>query len=342
MKKHQRLIPILTPFFLLVLAFHSMLIDYELSVSEPISFSSVTEETINSEPPKQTIEIKRGVWFRIDYLSHMIRELQTEELPIDTTPEESIETLKRILIGQRILFFILIFYVLLCFSAFISYLYRAWFYLPLNRGLFWFGTVWTLQQSLVHLRIGSEGQTWAWIGFVFFLTSFVLCVLSSIYIEKGKKEPQSFETLKHSSALEEEGRAPVPTSRASYLKLLVHFLVIILVGVLIGNFIYIPLFLLQKYYVTEFGIFILSLLGLLSAFYIYNYSKVGGEKQFSSLQNTLVSISYLQFRFLRNGFLGVFGLILVVFFVTFLFSLLLFNIDILQMNTSLLEKGTEF
>ncbi|BDA77900.1 hypothetical protein LPTSP3_g08300 [Leptospira kobayashii] len=342
MKKHQRLIPILTPIFLLLLALHSMLVDYELAVSEPISVSMDAKEDINLSPPEQKIEIKKGVWFRIDYLSHMISELQKEELPIDTTPEESIDTLKRILIGQRILFFILTFYMLLCFSAFVSFLYKAWFYLPLNRGLFWLGIFWTLQQTLVHLRIATEGGIWAWAGVAFFLTSFVLCILSSVYIEKGKKEPLTFETLKHSSALEEEGRAPVPSSRASYLKLLAHFLVIILVGVLIGNFIYIPLFLLQKYYVTEFGIFILSLLGLLSGFYIYNYSKVGGEKQLSSLQNTLVSVSYLQFRFLRNGFLGIFGLILVVFFVTFLFSLLLFNIDILQTNTGLLEKGTEF
>jgi carbon starvation protein CstA len=161
-------------------------------------------------------------------------------------------------------------------------------------------------------------------------------------LEKGKNDTKTFETLKHSSSLEEEGRAPGPTTSASYLKLFVHFLTIIIVGILIGNFVYIPLFLLQKHYVTEFTIFIFSLLVLLSGFYIYNYGKVGGEKSLSRFQNTLVSIAYLQFRFLRNGFLGIFATILVVFFVTFLFSILILNIDLIQSNTGLFQKGTEF
>jgi len=230
----------------------------------------------------------------------------------------------------------------LCFSAFVSLHYKAWFYLSLNRIVFWLGFLLSFQQTFLQIRVLADGNIWGGLGLVFFLSTTILTILAIVFLEKGKRETKTFEMLKHSASLEEEGRAPEPASSGSYLKLFTHFMIIIAVGILIGNFIYIPLFLLQKHYVTEFTMFIFSLLVLLSGFYIYNYGKVGGEKSLAKWQNTLVSIAYLQFRFLRNGFLGVFATILVVFFVTFLFSILILNIDLIQANTGLFQKGTEF
>jgi len=338
---YKKIILSLVPVLLLLVAAHSLFFDYEVILPEPISLSDSTElDKVGDMNPR--VEVKRGIWFRVDYISFLINELESEILPIDTEQEESVDKLKRILIGQRILFFLIMFYVLLCFSAFVSLHYKAWFYLSLNRIVFWLGLLWSLQQTFLQIRVLADGNAWGWLGVTFFLTTFVLTILALIYLEKGKGETKTFETLKHSASLEEEGRAPEPTSNGSYLKLFSHFLIIIAVGILIGNFIYIPLFLLQKHYVTEFTIFIFSLLVLLSGFYIYNYGKVGGEKTLSTWQNTLVSISYLQFRFLRNGFLGLFATILVVFFVTFLFSILILNIDLIQSNTGLFQKGSEF
>jgi hypothetical protein len=337
----KKYIPSIVTLLLFFVAAHSLFFDYDVIMPEPISLTENTNlETVPDMNPR--VEVKRGIWFRIDYIAFLVRELEAEILPIDTQQEETIDKLKRILIGQRILFFFLTFYMMLCFSAFISYLYRAWFYLSLNRLVFWMGLFWSLQQTFLQIRILQDGNAWGGVGLVYFLTTFILTIVSLVLLEKGKSQTKTFETLKHSSSLEEEGRAPQPQSGSSYFRLFLHFLIIIAVGILIGNFVYIPLFLLQKHYVTEFTFFIFSLLVLLSGFYIYNYGKVGGEKSLSSFQNTLVSIAYLQFRFLRNGFLGVFATILVVFFVTFLFSILLLNIDLIQSNTGLFEKGTEF
>ncbi len=331
----------IVPVLLLLVSAYSLFVDYEIILPEPISYSD-TESTEAHTELNPVVEIKRGIWFRIDYISFLIKELESEILPIDTEQEESIDKLKRIIIGQRILFFVIAFYMALCFSAFISQFFRAWFYLTLNRLVFWLGVFWALQELFLHIRILADGHLWGAAGVVFFLTTFILTIFAIVFLEKGKSESKTFETLKHSSSLEEEGRAPQANANSSYLKLLLHFLMIIAVGILIGNFVYIPLFLLQKHYVTEFTMFIFSLLLLLSGFYIYNYGKVGGEKSLTGLQNTLVSIAYLQFRFLRNGFFGIFATVLVVFFVTFLFSILILNIDLIQTNTGLFQKGSEF
>ncbi|TGL62107.1 hypothetical protein EHQ58_02570 [Leptospira ognonensis] len=338
---YKKLILSIVPLLLLLVGAHSLFFDYEVILPEPISFSDTTDlSKVENMNPR--VEVKRGIWFRVDYISYLIHELESEVLPIDTEPEETVDKLKRILIGQRILFFLILFYMILCFSAFVSHYFQAWFYLSLNRIVFALGMLWSLQQTFLQIRVLADGNSWGILGIIFFLTTFVLSIFALVFLEKGKNEPKTFETLKHSASLEEEGRAPEPTSGGSYLKLFLHFLIIIAVGILIGNFVYIPLFLLQKHYVTEFTIFIFSLLALLSGFYIYNYGKVGGEKSLSNWQNTLVSIAYLQFRFLRNGFFGLFATILVVFFVTFLFSILLLNIDLIQANTGLFTKGTEF
>ncbi len=338
---HKKIILSLVPFLLFFAGAQSLFVDYDVIPPDPISLAEGADLS-RVEDMKPTVEMKPGIWFRLDYISFLIDELESEVLPIDTEPEESVDKLKRILIGQRILFFLILFYMALCFSAFASHLYRAWFYLTLNRIVFWLGLFWSLQLFFLHTQVLKDGNLWGLAGIIYFLSTFVLTILALIYLEKGKKETKTFETLKHSAALEEEGRAPEPTSNGSYLKLFSHFLIIIAVGVLIGNFVYIPLFLLQKHYVTEFTMFIFSLIVLLSGFYIYNYGKVGGEKSLSKWQNTMVSIAYLQFRFLRNGFFGIFATILVVFFVTFLFSILLLNIDLIQSNTGLFQKGTEF
>ncbi|MDZ4727364.1 MAG: hypothetical protein SH817_14495 [Leptospira sp.] len=337
----KKLIPTIVPFLLFIVALHSLLIDYEVVMPEPISLSeNETIDSANEMRPK--VEIRKGIWFRIDYLSFLADELTKEDVPIDTVPEESIDKIKRILIGQRILFFIICFYMALCFSAFVSYLFKAWFYLSLNRIMLWLGIFWSLQQTLIHIRIIPDEKITGILGLIFFLGTFLLTIFAIIRVEKSKSEHSNFEALRHSSSLEEEGRAPEQNASGSYLKLFFHFMIIIAVGFLIGNFVYIPLFLLQKHYVTEFTVFIFSLLALLSGFYIYNYGKVGGEKTLTKLQNTLVSMAYLQFRFLRNGFLGIFATILIVFFVTFLFSILILNIDMIQANTGLFQKGTEF
>ncbi|GBF50696.1 putative membrane protein [Leptospira ryugenii] len=335
-------LPLIASILLFLLSLHSILVDFEIEI--PTSVSLVGEEKIEAyENLQPVIVLKKGLWYRLDLIQESIRELGSEVVPVDSEPEESVDRLNRILIGQRILFFLYNFYIILCFSAFVTYLFDAWFYLVLNRLVLWPGLLFSIQLTTVYAKLLATPTFFYIAFFIFFAITFLVSLLALIQIEKSKKGKETkYEALKHSSSLEEEGRAPIPAGRSSYAKLLYHFCIIILTGIIIGNFVYIPLFLLQKYYVTEFTFLIFSLILLLSAFYIYNYGKVGGESKSSQFQNTVVSIAYLQYRFLRNGFMGIFATILVVFFVTLLFSLLLLNIDIIQNNTGLFGKGSQF
>ncbi len=341
MKKLIKQITLFAPFFLLVLALHSILIDFEVIFPDPTSITEISEEkTQQTVTPK--IEFRKGIWSRIDYLSYLLSELGKEDLPVDSTPEETMDAIKRILIGQRILLAVILFYMVLCFSVFVSRMYKAWFYPHLSYILYPISIFWLMTKIFLHISLIVQGHYLSILGLLFFVASYVACILALHSLGKDASETKTFETLRYSSNLEEEGRAPQSQGNGSVFSFILHFIVIIFVGLLIGNLVYIPLFLLQKHYVTEFSIFILSLVLLLSGFYIYNYGKVGGEKTLSGFQNILVSASYLQFRFLRNGFIGLFATLLIVLFIVVLFVLLIFNIDLIQSNMGLFGKGTEF
>ena len=111
---------------------------------------------------------------------------------------------------------------------------------------------------------------------------------------------------------------------SSFFKIASHFLYIIFSGIFIGNVIYIPLFSLQKHYSAEFGFLLFVLLILLSIFYVRNYYKIGREEELSTTSNVLVSLSFLQYRFIKNLFFILISTIGVIVFITCLFLLLTF------------------
>jgi hypothetical protein len=106
---------------------------------------------------------------------------------------------------------------------------------------------------------------------------------------------------------------------------------------LLGNLVYIPLFSLQKHYITEFGYLIGISLVLLSFFYIRNYYHIGKEQEKTFLQNLSISYSFLIYRFLRNLFFIVLTTIGVTLFVIAILLLLNYNISLL-INHNLIER----
>jgi hypothetical protein len=143
--------------------------------------------------------------------------------------------------------------------------------------------------------------------------------------------------------LDEEGKKPTQKISWNPFRVGYHFLMIILVGLIIGNILYIPLFLLQKHYSNEFGLLIVGLVIALFAFYIKNYYQVGKSSALSKFQNLMGSFAFLQYKFIMNLALGVGVAVSVVVFISILFVILLGNSEILKHpGIGIIEKPEEF
>lgn len=339
MEKLKKQLPIFTPLFIAIVILHSLFVDY--SVQFPDYIASETSESV-TESMKPKVIAENGVLNRISYLESFLVELESRELPVDTEQEETRDNIKRVLVGQRLLLGLSLFYLLLTFSTAVSYAFRVWFHKSLANVFYPVSLVVLLPKIFFQINLIIQQEVLSYFYFAFLVFTYVASVISYRSILKNKELAEGFQSLQFSSSLEEEGRSPSNTKTGSIFSPIFHVIIIIIIGILIGNLIYIPLFLLQKHYVSEFSYFIFFLLGILSLFYIFNYKKVGGEPNLNNWKNLAVSFAYLQFRFLRNSFWAVFSTILIVLFVTFLFSLLLFNIDLIQNNLGLFGKATEF
>ncbi|MCG6145900.1 LIC_10230 family protein [Leptospira bandrabouensis] len=339
MEKIKKNLPIVTPIFIALIIIHSLFVDYSVQFPDYIS-SETTEQAAESMKPKVISE--NGVLDRISYLESFLVELESKELPVDTEQEETKDNIKRVLVGQKLLFGLYLFYLLLTFSTAVSYAFRVWFHKSLANVLYPATFLVLAPKVFFQLNLMSQQEILSYFYFVFLVFTYVVSIISYRLILKNKELAEGFQSLQFSSSLEEEGRSPSNTKTGSIFAPVFHVAIIILIGILIGNLIYIPLFLLQKHYVTEFSYFIFFLLGMLSLFYIFNYKKVGGEPNNSNWKDLAVSFAYLQFRFLRNSFFAAFSTVVIVLFVTFLFSLLLFNIDLIQNHLGLFGKATEF
>lgn len=339
MTKFKTKLPILSPLFIAIVVFHSLFVDYTVQFPDFIASES-SETSLETMKPKVIAE--DGVVGRISYLESFLMELESKELPIDTDLEDTKDGVKRVLIGQKLLLALLVFYLFLTFSVAVTYAFRAWFYKTMAHVFYPVSLIVLLPKIFFQLNLMIQKDVFSYFYFGFLAFTYTLTILAYRLTIKDKEPFEGFQSLQFSSSIEEEGRSPSNTKTGTYFAPIFHVLVIILIGILIGNLIYIPLFLLQKHYVTEFSYFIFFLIGILSVFYIFNYNKVGGESQNTKWQNLAVSFAYLQYRFLRNGFFSIFSTILIILFVTFLFSLLLFNIDLIQNNLGLFGKTTEF
>lgn len=279
--------------------------------------------------------IERGLISKIRLTSTVMEELNEKTIPADAQLEATVDRISRILLGQKIMLFIYGFLILLSITSFLALYYKAWFYTYLNRSLYLISILPVLM-SLQH-PLRSIPQT-PIIGAILSVLLFVLTILliymlfmiSKVYGDKADRF-NVFQTIQDG---EEREFQSASSSRISWVPMLFHFGGIMLAGILLGNLVYIPIFLLQKHYSFEFGILLIVLLLLMMAFYIRNYFRMGKSEELTYTGNVNLSVSYLQFRVIRNTIFIVFTVVGVTLFVVLLFTILSINTSVLDFASS--------
>jgi hypothetical protein len=333
--------------------------DYEASPVFPVE-EGLPETEVND------YQIKRGNGL-VQTISKMVTtldEIKDSELPPDGEIERTVDRLERFLISKEISLSLHLFVSALALASFLSIYHRAWFSLLIGRALF----IFTLSiaginvlRSILHMRFIFVP------GLLSFLSHFSVLLLSVYaffairrYLEE---EEVSFTNLYIASFNAEDsntGKIALPFEKKSarekkgffrtlaglliapfrYIfknKIIIHFAVIISIGIVLGNLVYIPLFSLQKHYVREFGYLIGVSLVILSVFYIRNYYYIGKDEGKTIGQNLSISYSFLIYRFLRNVLLIAFTTLGVILFVIALLLILNYNISLL-IDNNVIEK----
>ncbi len=421
MHKTKKII-IFVSILILLFSLENILLNFTVDFEPEITSHERQMDTISPEeeqlakPP--TLEMKKGIIFKIFFLNSLLREVNDDYTPNDGRLEKTIEKIESLLIGYKIGIVVNLFIIALCFSAIVSVLNEAWFSLFIGRVLLFisfFTFTYYVARSLV------LGYYVPFIGipmFVFHFTVFILVsmailhsyqlffdiffskkilfytalilfafgfglglfvefrnatsftyispIISGIsffiygliiagyfwliyrlnrFLKLTETSASKFNSLLLASYNDEENNARpaikgigVETKKeSSFFKIALHFFYIIFSGILIGNIVYIPLFSLQKHYTAEFGVLLFALLILLSIFYVRNYYKIGKEEELSTTRNVLVSLSFLQYRFIKNLFFVLLSTVGVIVFITCLFLLLTMNTIILK-NQNIIDK----
>lgn len=280
--------------------------------------------------------IERGLISKIRLTSKVMEELNEKAIPADAQLEATVDRMGRILLGQKIMLFIYGFLIFLSVTSFLTLYYKAWFYSFLNRSLYLISVLPVLM-SLQH-PVRSIQQT-PIIGSVASLLLFALTILL-IYMIFGiskvydNKAADRFSVLQSAQNGEEGEIQSSSSAKFSWFPVLFHFAAIMFAGILLGNLIYIPIFLLQKHYSFEFGILLISLLILMMLFYIRNYFRMGKSDELTPTGNITLSVSYLQFRVIRNTIFITFAILGVILFVVLLFTILSMNTWVLDFASS--------
>ncbi|ASV11987.1 MULTISPECIES: LIC_10230 family protein [Leptospira] len=279
--------------------------------------------------------IERGLISKIRLTSAVMKELNEKGIPADAQLEATVDRISRILLGQKIMLFIYGFLIFLSATSFLALYYKAWFYTYLNRSLYLISILPVLT-SLQH-PLRSIPQTPV-IGAISSALLFVLAILliymffmiSKVYKNKADR----FGVFQTAQNGEEKEFQSVSSSKISWVPMLFHFGGIMSAGIILGNLIYIPIFLLQKHYSFEFGILLIILLFFMMFFYIRNYFRMGKNEELTSTGNITLSVSYLQFRVIRNTIFIVFAVFGVTLFVVLLFMILSINTWVLDFASS--------
>ncbi|MEM7183434.1 MAG: hypothetical protein AAF518_21175 [Spirochaetota bacterium] len=292
------------------------------------------------EPACTTFRVKRGSFPAIFFLSGVLQDLQSPDLSSDSKLEKTIDRLERILLAYKMFSVLSGFIFLLCLSTIIALYSHAWFSFYLSLTVSLISALLTFKNILVSIFLISSGsnQVLGSALLLFHVLFFALTIWSFFQLNKTKsRENSRYKRLLISSSEEDTNNIEIITEKVVFsekllkaLKMIAHFLLIVFSGVAIGNFVYVPLFSLQKHYLFEFGIILVLLLGVLFLFYIGNYYRIGREAASGFLSNIMVSFSFLQYRMLRNTLFFLISSVGVIVFVIFLLSVLLFNTYYLQ------------
>ncbi|MCP5501854.1 MAG: hypothetical protein H7A25_18270 [Leptospiraceae bacterium] len=342
---------LIIPFFLVLYGMQNLFLSLGFCVEENII--GIEEGLLNGEQAKKIqrcdrFNIKSGLIPRIFFLSNLYEKLNSPDIPTDGKLSNTLDRMSRVLLALKIYSFTNAFLVLIALSSIAAILHSAWFAVFLGNSVHLISIPLSLKNlgtSLLVMRFGSKT-----IGMGLFFINFLflgLAIFSIFYLTKKLKNRESkYLKLYNSSNSEDEtSNVQLPGRSVAFfsvissgIRMMFHFIIIILVGFLLGNLVYIPLFTLQKLYSVQFGFSLALLVIFLSLFYIRNYYKIGKENEASFFSNLLVSFSFLQYRLVRNSLLIAMSTIVVILFILFLLSILFFNTYLLQ-NFKFIEQS---
>lgn len=347
MQKTKKIILFIS-ILILLFSLESILLNFTIEF-DPINREQQIAIGLPEEEPVEkpaTFEMKKGILFKIFFLNSILQEVNDDFTPADGKLEKTIEKIESLLIGHKISLFVNLFIIGLCLSTMISVFNKAWFAVFLARVLlvvsFFIVLGYLFRSMLIAVYVPFAG-----IPLLFFHLSVFISVIYSLtqLFKKDESTSFRFNSLLLASYNDEENNARpaikgigVETKKeSSFLKIASHFVYIIFSGILIGNLVYIPLFSLQKHYTSEFGILLFIMLIFLSIFYVRNYYKIGREDEISTTRNILVSVAFLQYRFMKNLLFILLSTLGVVVFITCLFLLLTMNTVVLK-NHNIIDK----
>ncbi len=325
---------------------------------------------------KYELKLKSGLFSELSILKLNLNEINDLDIPEESKSKKTVEILESRLSKIKIGIFLVFFLLFFCFTTFVSIQFETWYSIILSRFFSFFSILFFIRYPLIFLptafmnimllfgntlALPEESISAAKASFPFLslllLLNLPFLILSILAFRKSLKLKQdmdlNYQSLYIAGMNDEENNTKVQVQSvefssqkkqngffkaiASQLQILKHFLIIIFSGVLIGNLIYVPLFSLQKHYQVQFGYLLLGMLILICLFYIRNYYKIGKESKISITGNILVSLSFLQFRFLRNTLVIFFSILAIIIFVSSLYILLVYNSTSLQ-DFNLIDK----
>ncbi len=337
----KKLIFYILPVFTFLLTVENVFVDIQFQKPlDPYRYS-LEEGTTNLKEQKnapEDIRIGRGIFRKILFFSDILTSLKDENSPSDGKPEKTIGKLERVILSQKIGLLANLFLSALSISSIIAIFTNAFFSPFLNRVHAICSIFLLLQYITESMRLIATRPVFGILGAILFFAFFILAIW--IFRKFGKIQKIgnfNYMGLYHASKSEEESAGTRQTDSISFANILFHFTIIIFAGIFIGNFLYIPLFSLQKNYSAQFNALLIFLFLGLSLFYVRNYYRIGKENSSSKFQNILASASFLQFRFIKNILMTFLSLAGVVFFISLIFSLLAFNTFILKSANFLLH-----
>lgn len=183
MKKLNKQLPIIASLLIAIVILHSLFVDYSVQFPDFISTES-SESTAESMKPKVVSE--NGVLNRISYLESFLIELESRELPVDTEQEETKENIKRVLVGQKLVLGLSLFYLLLTFSTAVSYAFRAWFHKSLANVFYPVSFVVLAPKVFYQLNLILQQEVLAYFYFVYLIITYGISVIAYRMILKTK------------------------------------------------------------------------------------------------------------------------------------------------------------
>ena len=335
----------LHPVIIILLALQS--ISFRVTFSDPL-IDPVTEYLSEKEESPET-----GIYFSEGLLSKLIimkdiRTSVTEDngIPQDARLEKTEDKLNRIILSLQFSLVYYLFLIVLGFSSWFSLKTNLWFSVFLNR-MFGFLSFFFILQNMAEKTMTVKHPAIGLILFLFYFSLLILTIYNAFTIHKriDLKNLHFLKLKQKISSDGEEERETLKTGESekgilSRSSTFLHFLIIIIAGILIGNIFYIPVFTIQKHFSSEFGFILILLVILLSSFYIKKYNDAGHDAELSGRENTTAGIVFLQYRFLKNSVKITLAIIGVVVFFSLLMSILAMNTGILR-NIGAIEKSTE-